>query len=91
MGDFPKFLLVLAFTSVAAAIWSIFYLFGFPEALNFTGVMRFLGRQLLWLVPVLLFFVSLNEYRRGFEKRAWFLASFGAALSVFSLINLFLK
>ena len=91
MSEFPKGLLVFAFVSVAAAIWSIFYLFGFPTLLNFVGVMRYIGLQMLWVVPVLLFFVSLNEYRRGFEKRAWGLAIFGAALSIFSLVNLFLK
>ena len=94
MSEFPRPLLALAFTSVAAVIWCIFYMFGFmPFGSSANGMLNFLlyiAGNLLWVIPVLLFFVGLNEYRRGYETRAYIVCAIGALLSLTSLLLLFL-
>ena len=50
--------------------------------------MRFLfyvATQLLWLLPLILFFVSLDLYRRGYERLGIAAALLGAALTATAL------
>lgn len=72
MSDFPKWLLALAGTNLIPVLLSPFFLFGglapFGESDN--GVIAFLLyvlSNLLWIVPLILFFVGLDLYRRLFE------------------------
>ena len=72
MSEFPKWLLALAFVSMIPLLLSPLYLFGgMPFGTSESAVARFfiyLAMQLLWFVPVVLFFVGLDAWRRGFYK-----------------------
>ena len=72
MSDFPKWLLALAGTNLIPLLLCPFFMFGgvmpFGEGSNgFTHFLLYLLTNLLWLVPILLFFVGLELYRRCFE------------------------
>lgn len=72
MSDFPKWLLALAGTNLIPALLCPFFLIGgvmpFGEGSNgFTHFLLYLLTNLLWVVPILLFFVGLELYRRCFE------------------------
>ncbi|MCQ2266481.1 MAG: hypothetical protein MJZ40_02080 [Bacteroidaceae bacterium] len=96
MKEFPLPLLILAFLCLAPVLWGMsFYLFGAVQPFGTSQValvrpLLYLAAQLLWVVPVAMFFVSLNEYRRGYNIRAYCYAIFGVALGAFSLAELFL-
>lgn len=95
MKEFPLPLRILSLLCLLPALWGItLYLWG--------GVMPFgtspsaLGRllcygaaQALWIVPVVLFFVSLNEERRGYRWRAYLFAVTGVAVGAYSLLQVF--
>lgn len=91
MKDFPKWVLALAFLSVAAVFASPFYMFGGLSLFGYAenGFLRFLLyllQNLLWLLPVLLFFPGLDRWRRGFEKSGLALIVLGDVLSILSFV-----
>ncbi len=93
MSDFPKWMLALAFVNLASLFTSIFFLFGaepFGTSENsFVRFVLYIATQLLWLVPIALFFLSLNTYRRGYERIGTALALAGDAVTVISIALLF--
>ena len=93
MSDFPKWLLVLAGISLLPVLFSPFYLFGAsPFGTSDNGFVRFLlylATQLLWLFPLLLFFYSLDVYRRGWERFGIGVAVFSAIISIAGGISIF--
>lgn len=95
MSDFPRPLLVLAFVSIIPLLLSPLYLFGahpFGTGGNaFVRFLLYLLTQLLWFVPLVLFFVSLDQYRRGWTRRGWTLAAVSAVLSAGGLCLIFLS
>lgn len=86
MNEFPKWLLALAGISLLPVLGSPFYLFGVePFGTSENGFVRFLlylATQLLWVIPLALFFVSLDRYRRGYERAAVVIASLSALLAL---------
>lgn len=94
MSDFPKWMLALAGTNLIPLLlcplfmFGGLHLFGVSEyaALNF---LFYLLTNLLWLVPVLLFFVSLHLYRRCFEVPGIVVAVFGMLLTIADIVLLF--
>lgn len=86
MSDFPKWLLLLAGVSVLPTLVCPLYLFGVhPFGSSESHIARFLLyilTQLLWLIPLLLFFVSLDQYRRGWERRGIAIAICSALIAV---------
>lgn len=95
MKEFPWPLRILAGLCLAPALWGIlFYSIGmvrpFGSSSNIVlALLLYLLNQLVWLVPVAMFFVSLNEYRRGYNTRAYCCAVAGVALAVISLVACF--
>lgn len=86
MSDFPKWLLALAGLSLLPLLACPLYLFAFtPFGTSDSHVIRFIFyilTQLLWVSPVVLFFVSLDLYRRGYERWGITVATASALLSV---------
>lgn len=86
MSEFPKWLLALAALSLLPVLAVPFYLFGaMPFGTSDSGFVRFLlylATQLLWAVPLALFFVSLDAWRRGYARRGVVWAVVGAAVSL---------
>ncbi len=89
VSDFPKWMLALAFVNLASLLTSIFFLFGAePFGTSESTLVRFLlyiATQLLWLVPIALFFLSLNTYRRGYERMGAAIAVAGDAVTILSI------
>lgn len=90
MKDFPKWLLALAFVCIVPILVSPVYLFGAMALFGQgqTGVVRFLAyvaQNLLWLLPIVAFFVGLDRYRRGFYKSGIAVVIAGVALAVASV------
>ncbi len=86
MSDFPKWLLALAGLSLIPLLLCPLYLFGGQHPFGtggnaLTSFLLYLLTQLLWLVPVAMFFVSLDVWRRGFERIGVALAVVGVAMS----------
>lgn len=86
MNEFPKWLLALAGISLLPVLCSPFYLFaaqpfGTSES-SFVRFLLYLATQLLWVIPLALFFVSLDRYRRGHERSAVVIASLSALLTL---------
>ena len=85
MSDFPKWLLALAGVSLVPVLLSPLYLFGAtPFGTRDSSLVQFLlycATQLLWLLPLMLFFVSLDRYRRGFERSAVAVAAISALVA----------
>lgn len=92
MKEFPILLLILAFLCLVPVLWGMsFYLFGAvqPFGTSLSAWLRpvlYFAAQLLWLVPMALFFVSLNEYRRGYTIRAYATAIIGSTIGLISLL-----
>ncbi len=86
-------MLALAFVNLASLFTSIFFLFGAePFGTSESSFIRFLlyiATQLLWLVPIALFFLSLNTYRRGYERTGTALALTGDVVTIISIVLLF--
>lgn len=93
MNDFPKWLLALAGTNLIPILLCPFFLFGLqPFGTSDSGLVRFLLyllTNLLWIVPILLFFVSLTLYRRCFELPAIVVAVIGLLFTVADIWLLF--
>lgn len=79
-------MLALAGFSLLPVLLSPFYLFGaHPLGTSENGFVRFLlylATQGFWFVPLLLFFSSLDQYRRGFEKTGIAIALISAAIAL---------
>lgn len=79
-------MLALAGFNLISALLSIFFLFGAePFGTSDSSIVRFLlyiAAQLFWLLPIVLFFISLDTYRRGYERIAATLAATGDAITV---------
>jgi len=93
MNDFPKWMLALAGTNLIPILLCPFFLFGLqPFGTSDSGVVRFLLyllTNLLWIVPILLFFASLTLYRRCFELPAIVVAAIGLLFTVADIWLLF--
>lgn len=91
MRDFPKWMLVLAGVNLLPLFFAPIYLFGGLRPFGTTtyGVVNFLLyllANLLWVLPVLLFFVSLDYYRRGYERVGVCVACLGIAVTATCII-----
>ena len=95
MSDFPKWLLALAGVSLVPVLLSPLYLFGAtPFGTSDSSLVQFLlycATQLLWLLPLVLFFVSLDRYRRGFERIGIAVLLCGAAITAAGCVLLGLQ
>ena len=94
MKEIPKWMLALAGISLAPILFCPFYLFGGVAPFGTgtdkaTGFLLYVLTQLLWVAPVVLFFVSLDFYRRGFGKTGFVLAAAGTALTAADVYLLF--
>lgn len=86
MKLYPRWMLLLAGISLLPVLLIPFYLFGglHPFGTSRSTVLSLLLyvlTNLLWAVPVVLFFVSLDQYGRGRRALAVALAVVGAALT----------
>lgn len=93
MKDFPKWMLALAGTNLIPILLCPFYLFGLqPFGTSESGTLRFLLyllTNLLWIVPIALFFVSLTLYRRCYVLPAVTVAVIGLLFTVADIWLLF--
>lgn len=94
MSDFPKWMLALAGVSLLPVLLSPLYLFGATpfgtSAHTFVQFLLYCATQLLWLLPLVLFFVSLDRYRRGFERSAVVVAAVSALVACAGMAAVFL-
>lgn len=93
MRDFPQWLLAMTFTSLASVLTSPFYMFGglhvFGE--SHYGVINFLYyilQNLLWVLPVLLFFATLEFYRIGMKRTGISIACISLVVAALSFVLL---
>lgn len=94
MSDFPKWMLALAGTNLIPLLLCPFFMFGqlHPFGTSSYEVVNFLFYvllNLLWVVPVILFFVSLELYRRCFEGPGIVVAVLGLLLTIADIVLLF--
>lgn len=94
MSEFPKWLLVMAGLCLVPLLLSIFYLSGaflpFGTSANgFVSFLLYMAKQLMWLVPTGLFFLSLDRYRRGYTRAAALCAAVGDIVSAAAVWLLF--
>lgn len=86
MSDYPKWLLALAGVSLLPLLACPLYIWGAqPFGTSDSHFIRFLLSiltQLLWVVPLALFFVSLELYRRGWEYAGIGVAAVSAVIAV---------
>lgn len=79
-------MLALAGFNLIALLLSVFYLFGaapFGTAdAAWARFLLYLLTQLLWLLPVALFFASLDTFRRGYERAGAVLAALGCLVTL---------
>ncbi len=91
MNVFPKWFLCLCFPALLSVLVSPLYLFGGLNLFGysggwFTGALFFLLQNLIWLTPVILFFVSLHIFAQGYEKSGVALAVLNLCLMVLSFL-----
>ncbi len=89
MKDFPKWMLALAGVNLLPLLIAPFYMFGGLHPFGTTewavvNFLLYLLTNLIWLVPIWLFFVSLDFYRRGFERTGIAIAVGGILLTAVS-------
>ena len=93
MNEFPKWKLLLSALNLIPVLLSPFYLFGaHPLGTASSSLLRFLLyvlTQCFWLLPLVLFFVSLDAYRRGYSLRAFVFDAIGLAIMVSGTCLLF--
>lgn len=87
MSDFPKWLLALAGTNLIPILLCPFFLFGGLQPFGQSEVwifnfLLYLLSNLLWVAPLLLFFVGLQLYRRCFEVPGIIVNAIGALLTI---------
>lgn len=93
MSDFPKWLLALSGTNLIPILVCPLFLFGGLKPFGTTdyAVVNFLLYmlvQLLWLVPTLLFFLSLHLWRKCYELPAIVIAVIGLLFTVADILLL---
>ena len=85
MSEFPKKILALAALSLIPLLLAPLFLFGaqpFGTAESKVGAFfLYLATQLLWVLPIALFFVGLDYYCRGFERIGIAVLLCGAAIT----------
>lgn len=91
MKDYPKWLLTLAFLNIIPIFLSVFFLFGglfkAPSGRGtFIGLLVYLLVNLLWILPIVAFFIGLNDYRRGFQKRGTAILVLGNLLTLLDIL-----
>lgn len=91
MKDFPRWMLALAFTCLVPVFICPVYLFGGLRLFGSTdytlvNFLLYLLQNLLWVVPIGAFFLSLDFYRRGFERIGVAIAILGIALAALSIV-----
>ena len=87
VSDFPKWLLALAGTNLIPILLCPFLLFGGLQPFGQSEVwilnfLLYLLSNLLWVAPLLLFFVGLQLYRRCFEVPGIIVNAIGALLTI---------
>ena len=87
VSDFPKWLLALAGTNLIPILLCPFFLFGGLQPFGQSEVwilnfLLYLLSNLLWVAPLLLFFVGLQLYRRCFEVPGIIVNAIGALLTI---------
>lgn len=93
MKEFPKLFRILSCACLVPASWGILlYTIGAVQpfgtsqmALGRLGL--YIAAQLLWLVPVACFFLSVNEYRRGYYARAYCYTILGLCVGAIGLVE----
>lgn len=80
MREFPKWLLAMTFAGLSSVLTSPFYMFGglhiFGESeTGFVNFLLYVFQNLLWVLPVLLFFATLEFYRIGMKRTGVVIAS----------------
>lgn len=97
MNQYPKWLLVLlAPCIISPAITMVFYLFGFmyfftePGKLDVGEWTLVLLLQLLWIVPLICFFLSLFLWGWMRETASKVTAVIGLVISIAALVGLFI-
>ncbi|MDO4930769.1 MAG: hypothetical protein Q4E59_06520 [Bacteroidales bacterium] len=93
MREFPKWLLALAFLSLTSVLSSPFYMFGGVAVFGHSeyavvNFLLFLLQNLLWVLPVLLFFGSLELYRIGLKRAGVAVVSLGLLLTILCFVLL---
>lgn len=91
MKDYPKWLLALAFLNIIPVFLSVFFLFGglfkAPSSWGaFIGLLIYLLVNLLWVLPIVAFFIGLNDYRRGLKKRGTAILVLGNLLTLLDIL-----
>lgn len=94
MQDFPKWMLVIAGLNLVGVFLAPLFLFGgvrpLGQAENIVlQFAQYLFVQSMWFIPLLLFFISLDRYRRGWRTRGVTLALSGVAIETFGVYLLF--
>lgn len=86
MSDFPKWLLALAGANLLPLLCAPLYLFTSnllgESSQAFVRFLLYTATQLLWALPLAGFFLALDSWRRGYEKRAVILAVGGLIITV---------
>lgn len=92
MKEFPKWMLALAGTNLIPILLSPFFLFAlrpFGDAPGVAGFLLYVLTNLLWIIPIALFFVSLTLYRRCYGIPAVVVAIVGLLFTVADICLLF--
>ncbi len=93
VSDFPKWLLALAFVSLIPLLACPLYLFGgMPFGTSESAVVRFflyLTTQMLWFIPIVLFFAGLDAWRRGYYKTSLGVIIASDIIGIAGLVALF--
>lgn len=93
VSDFPKWLLALAFVSLIPLLACPLYLFGgMPFGTSESAVVRFflyLATQMLWFIPIVLFFAGLDAWRRGYYKTSLGVIITSDIIGIAGLVALF--
>ncbi len=90
MEQYPKWLLALAFPCLLPVLLSIFFLFGglrpFGRSEHIVvDFILFLAANLLWILPVLLFFAGLYAFGRTYERLSIGLLTVGMLLTALDI------
>lgn len=93
MRDFPRWLLALSFVSLVPLLLCPLFLFGAhpfgTSESTFVSFLLYVLTQLLWLVPIVLFFTGLELYRRGAEWAGIAIEAVSAAASIAAIVAVF--
>lgn len=91
MKEFPRWYLILAFLSLCPLlVVHVFLTRWFSLESGLLNVLAYLAVNLLWIGPLTMFFVALNEYRRGYPKRAYIMTIATIVLTVLGSVWLFI-